>query len=88
MKSEIEKRFIKKRVEETRCPELIRAAGVESGYVYLLRKRIECGQWQHVAEYFVPIKGKHILTEPVAARRYFTVQPERIVCTMKSMGLW
>jgi len=88
MKSEIEKRFIKKRVEETRCPELISASGVESGYVYLLRKRIECGQWQHVAEYFIQIKGKYILNEPVAARRYFTVKPDEVISAMKSKGLW
>jgi len=88
MKNEIEKRFIKKRVEETRCPELIRIAGVESGYVYLLRKRIECGQWQHVAEYFIPIKGKYILSEPVSARRYFTVKPEKVILAMKNKGLW
>ncbi len=88
MKSEIERRFIRKRIEETRCPELIRAAGVRSGHVYVLRERIDCGQWKHVSEYFVPIKGRHILTEPAAARRYFTVEPEKVVATMKSKGLW
>ena len=88
MKSEIEKRFIEKRVEETRCPDLIRAPGVESGKVYLLRERIDCGQWKHVAECFVQIRGKQILTEPAAARGYLTVEPEKVVATMKGKGLW
>jgi len=88
MKNEIEKRFIKKRVVETRCPELIWNAGTKSEHVYLLRERIECGQWQYVSEFFVPIKGKYILTEPVAARKYFTVKPEKVISAMKSKGLW
>ncbi len=88
MERDIEDRFIRKRVEETRCPELIRAAGVEAGHVYLLRDRIECGQWEHVADHFIPIKGKHILTQPVAARSYLTVAPEAVVAVMKGKGLW
>ena len=87
MKSEVQKRFIKMKVEETRCPELIRRAGVEDRQVYLLRERIECDHWQRVAEYFVQIRGKHIVAQPTAARSYFTVEPENVVATMKSAGL-
>jgi len=88
MGSDIEDRFIKKRVEDTRCPELIRAAGVEADYVYLLRDRIQCGQWKHVADHFVPIKGKYILTKPLAARSYLTVNPQAVISAMKSVGSW
>ena len=88
MSSEIDARFIKKRIEDTRCPEQIKAAGVKAGYVYMLRERIECGDWQHVAEYFIAVKGKYILTEPIAARRYFTVDPEKVIAVMNSKGLW
>lgn len=88
MKEEIEGRFIKKRVGDTRCPELIRAAGVKADYVYLLRDRIECGQWEHVADHFVSIRGRYILTKPVATRSYLTVKPESVVSVMKSKGLW
>ena len=88
MSSDIQERFIKIRVDETRCPDLIRAAEVRSEYVYLLRHRIDCGQWQHVSKYFVPITGKYILVEPVAARRFLTVEPRQVVASMKSRGLW
>ena len=88
MGSDIEDRFIKKRVEDTRCPELIRAAGVEADHVYLLRERIDCGAWELVADHFVPIKGKYILTKPTSARSYFTEEPGSVVSAMKSKGLW
>ena len=88
MKTELERRFIRKSIEDTRCPELIRPAAVAGDVVYLLRERIDCGQWEHVSEYFVPIAGKHIVVEPVAARKYLTTEPERVVAAMKSRGLW
>ncbi len=88
MTNEIDKKFIKKRIDETRCPELIADAGIRNEYVYLLRERIDCGQWQHVSKFFVPIKGKYILNNPVAARRYFTIEPEKVITAMKSKGLW
>ena len=86
MKNEIEKRFIKKLVNETRCPELIRDIGIKNEYIYLLRERIECGEWQYISKYFIPIKGKYILSDPVAARKYFTLKPEKVISAMKNKG--
>lgn len=88
MTDDIEQRFIKKRVDETRCPAEIRSSGVLEEHVFLLRERIECGDWKHVKEYFVLITGKFILSEPVSARRYLTVHPEKVVKAMKAEGIW
>lgn len=88
MKNEIEKWFIKKRIGETRCPELIANTGIKNEIIYLLRERIECGEWKHVSKFFVPVKGKYILTEPVSARRFFTIEPEKVISAMKTKNLW
>jgi len=86
---EIERRFIKVKVADTRCPEAIRALGVEARHVYLLRDRIDCSHWQHVSKHFLgPVVGKHIVTQPPAARKVFTLRPERAVAAMKKRGLW
>ena len=85
---EVEGRFLKKRVDETRCPDMIRALGVEGEYVYLLRERIDCSRWNRVSEYFRQVQGKHIVKNPVAGRKYFTIDPEKVVATMKNEGLW
>lgn len=83
MKNDVDKIFLKVKVEDTRCPELIREAGVTDKYIYLLRNRTECGDWKHIGHLFVQIKGACILTQPVSARRYFTTQPEKVVDIMK-----
>ncbi len=85
---EVEGRFLKKKVNETGCPDLIRALGVEAEYVYLLRERIDCSHWNKVSEYFRQVQGKHIVGDPVAGRKYFTVEPEKVIATMKKEGLW
>ncbi|MDP6117629.1 MAG: hypothetical protein QGF00_03510 [Planctomycetota bacterium] len=54
----------------------------------MLRERIECGDWKHVKDCFVRIKGKHILSEPVAARAYLTIHPEQVVEIMEREGIW
>jgi hypothetical protein len=84
----IRTRFLKKRVDETRCPSVIRDEGVTSEHVFMLRERIECGDWKHVKDCFVRIKGKHILSEPVAARAYLTIHPEQVVEIMEREGIW
>ncbi|MHC4562198.1 MAG: hypothetical protein ACYS8X_05425 [Planctomycetota bacterium] len=88
MVNEIERRFIKVRVADTRCPDEIRAKGISDDVVYLLRERIECAHWRHVKDYFVGINGRHIVSQPVAARRYLTIHPERVVAAMKQQGIW
>jgi hypothetical protein len=85
---EVEGRFLKKRVDETRCPDMIRALGVEAEYVFLLCERIDCGHWNKVSEYFRQVQGRHIVRNPVAGRKYFTVEPEKVIATMKREGLW
>ena len=88
MVDEIERRFIKMRVADTRCPDEIRAQGISDDVVYMLRERIECADWRHVKDHFVGIEGKHIISQPVAARRYLTIHPERVVAAMKRQGIW
>ena len=88
MANEIERRFIKMPVADTRCPDEIRAQGVDADVVYLLRERIECGDWKYVKDHFVAIEGKQIVTQPVASRRYLTIHPERVVAAMKQQGIW
>ncbi len=88
MASEIQRRFIEMRVAETRSPDEIRAQGISEDVVYLLRERIECAHWQYVKDYFVGIEGKHIVSQPVAARRYLTTRPEQVVAAMKEQGIW
>ena len=83
LQREVERRFLKKRVDETRCPDMIRALGVEGEHVYLLRERIDCSHWTQVSEYFRQVRGRHIVIGPVAGRKYFTVGPEKVVATMK-----
>jgi hypothetical protein len=88
MADEIERRFIKMRVADTRCPDAVRAKGINADVIYLLRERIECSDWQYVKDHFVAIEGKHIVSQPVAARRYLTLHPERVVAAMKQQGIW
>jgi hypothetical protein len=88
MSNEISKYFLRRKVEDTRCPELIRESGCKDEYIYLLKKRTECGEWQHIGEHFVQIKGKQIVTEPVSGRKYFTTEPEKVIAIMKDRGIW
>ena len=84
----IERYFLEKRVDETRCPEKIRALGVEGEFVYLLRERIECNDWKKVSKYFKNVRGKYIVNTPLAGRSYFTVEPEKVISIMKREGPW
>ena len=88
MADEIQRRSIKVRVADTRCPDEIRAQGISDDVVYLLRERIECAHWQYVKDHFVATEGKHIVSQPVAAKRYLTIHPDRVVAAMKQQGIW
>lgn len=88
MKKEISKYFLRIKVDDTRCPKLIRESGCKEEYIYLLKNRTECGEWQHIGEYFVQIKGKNIVSEPVSARNYFTTEPEKVIRNMKKRKIW
>ena len=57
MANEIQRRFIKMRVADTRCPDEIRAQGINDDVVYMLRERIECAHWQYVKDHFVAAVG-------------------------------
>jgi hypothetical protein len=89
MADELERRFIKIRVGDSRCASEIREAGVTATHIYLLRERTDCSHWKHIAPYFMrPTTGRHIVLEPKAARRYFTLQPKKVIAAMKKQGVW
>ena len=88
MKSEIERRFLKIRVAETRCPEVIRQLGVMRESIYVLRERIDCSHWDAVREHFLEVAGNWIVKEPVAGRKRFTLEPRKVVRAMKKRGIW
>jgi len=74
--------------EETRCPEKIRAIAPSAGTIYVLRERFGCGHWKHVEDCFHKVTGSYIVTEPVAARRYFTLCPKKVVSRLQKAGVW
>ena len=78
MDSEVQSRFIKKRVQEMPCAAAIRALGVHASHIYMLRERIDCSHWKHVAQYFV---------KPTP-RTYITLHPKRVIKAMKNQALW
>jgi hypothetical protein len=88
MPDEVARRFIREAVDDTRCPELIRGLGVKARHVYLLRKRIDCGRWDAVRDLFREVKGRQILIQPAAARKYFTTKPRQVIKAMKKLGIW
>jgi len=81
-------RFIALSPEETRCPEKIRAIAPSAKRVYLLRTRVDCARWHHVKDCFHQVKGTYIVTEPPAARRYFTLCPKEVVSRLQKAGVW
>ena len=84
----IDDKFISLSPDETRCPEKIRELAPSARTVYLLRERFDCGHWHHVKDCFEQVKGSYIVTEPVAARRYFTLCPERVIARLQEVGAW
>ena len=88
MEDDIERRLIKMRVDDTRCPDTIRELGITAEHVYLLRERIDCGDWRHVKEYFTTVPGKWIVTQPPPARKYLTLEPDKVIEAMRKQGLW
>ena len=88
MNQEIDRYFLKIKVDDTRCPELIRETGIKEEHIYLLRNRTECGDWKQIGHLFTQIKGKHIVSQPVSGRQYFTTEPEKIIAVMKKEKIW
>jgi len=88
MNSDINEKFLQINVESTRCPEKIRAMGIEKKSIYLLKNRIECGDWKLIDHLFTKVTGTYIVTEPIAGRKYFTLNPKAVFDILKSNGIW
>ena len=81
-------KFLTLRVEQTRCPEAISAVVPSAKRFYVLRERLNCGHWDYVRDCFHQVTGSYILTEPVAARRYFTLRPKTVISRLRKAGVW
>ena len=81
-------KFLSLRVEETRCPEIIRALAPSAKRIYVLRDRFDCGHWDHVRDCFIRVEGAFIVTEPPAARRHFTLRPKTVISRLQKAGVW
>jgi hypothetical protein len=88
MKKQVEDKFLTVSVGDTRCPEKIRAVARSARTIYVLRERIDCGHWRHVEDCFHQITGTHILSEPIAARKYFTLRPKTVISRLTKAGVW
>ena len=84
----VDDKFLEVRVGDTRCPEKIRAVARSARKIYVLRRRIDCGHWKHVKDCFHEIKGSYILSEPVAARKHFTLRPKTVISRLTKAGVW
>ena len=78
MEDEIVRRFVVHEVGRLSYAAAIRALGIGADHVYVLRERIDCSHWKHVAQYFV---------KPTP-RRYVTLQPRKVIEAMRAQGLW
>jgi hypothetical protein len=88
MAPEVEDKFMALPVGETRCPDKIKAVAPTARTVYVLRERIDCGHWVHVKDCFHQITGAHILSEPIAARKHFTLHPRTVISRLTKAGVW
>ena len=88
MASEVKDKFLAIDVGDTRCPERIKEVAPAAKTVYVLRERIDCSHWSHVKDCFQQVTGAHILSEPIAARKHFTLQPKTVISRLTEAGVW
>lgn len=88
MALQVDDKFLAVRVGDTRCPDKIKAVARSAKTIYVLRERIDCGNWRHVEDCFQQITGTHILSEPIAARKYFTTRPKTVISRLTEAGVW
>ena len=69
-------------------PKKIRAMGIEEKSIYILKKRIECGDWKLIEHLFTKVTGTYIVTKPIAGRKYFTLNPNAVFDILKSKEIW
>lgn len=84
----IDEKFVSLRPEDTRCPDRILALAPDASRVYVLKERFDCNHWQHVRDCFHQVRGSYIVNEPVAGRRYFTLEPRRVIARLQKAGVW
>ena len=88
MSASVDDRFIALSPEQTRCPERIRALAPTARTIYVLKERFDCRHWQHVQDCFHQVKGAYIVNEPLAARKYFTLCPKKVISRLQKAGVW
>ena len=81
-------RFVELTPEQTRCPEKIRDIAPSARKIYVLKERFDCRYWDLVRDLFHQVKGSHIVTEPTAGRRYFTLDPRTVITRLTTAGVW
>ena len=84
----IDDKFVCLPVEQTRCPDKVRALAPSAREIYVLRERLDCRYWDHVRDCFHQVEGAYIVTRPVAGRRYFTLDPRRVIARLEAAGVW
>ena len=84
----IDDRFLSLTPEQTRCPDKIRALAPDAKRIYVLKERFGCTHWDHVRDCFHKVQGSYILTEPKAARSYFTLEPRKVIRRLQRARVW
>ncbi len=84
----VAEKFVELRLGQTRCPERIRAIAPSARRIYVLRERFDCSQWRHVKDCFHQVTGRHIVTEPTAGRKHFTLKPKTVIARLQKAGVW
>ena len=88
MTTRIADKFISLPVDKTRCPERIRALAPTATRIYLLKERFDCRYWTRVSDCFYRVRGVYIVAQPAAARRYFTLEPRKVIRRLHEAGVW
>jgi hypothetical protein len=88
MPPKIAERFVALSPEQTRCPEKIRSIAPSAKKIYVLRERFDCRHWDIVRDLFHQVSGSHIVTQPTAGRKYFTLDPETVASRLRKAGVW
>ena len=88
MSIRIDEKFVALDPDDTRCPDKIRTIAPKARRIYVLRERFDCNHWKHVSDCFHQVRGAHIVTEPVAGRKYFTLQPRQVISRLQKAGVW
>ena len=81
-------RFLQLTREQTRCPQKIMAIAPSAKKIYVLKERSDCRHWDLVRDLFHQVKGSHIVTEPTAGRKYFTLDPRTVIARLTRAGAW